>query len=344
MKEINVDIIHDELFKEKPLLAYSESNDYLTWKKQIEEKYLEFLGMKVIEENICDLNPEIESVEEFDEYTKVRYVFESEKNSLVPAYLLIPKLGKKKYPLLIALQGHTTGFHISLGISKYPDIDSHYIDTHDYGVYAVKQGFITLCIEQRGMGERTTKKDIRQPALQCGCYHTAMTALLLGRTIIGERVWDIHRSIDSLKELKQYKDLCDFDDITVLGHSGGGTATYYAACYDKRIKMAISSCSISTYKDSIGDYWHCSCNYIPNIARYMDMGELACLIAPRKLIIINGEEDKIFPLEGAKQVYSTIEKIYEKEGVKNNCRFVIIPEKPHYFDKNLTFSAIKDLR
>ena len=48
MKEINVDIIHDELFKEKPLLAYSESNDYLTWKKQIEEKYLEFLGMKVV--------------------------------------------------------------------------------------------------------------------------------------------------------------------------------------------------------------------------------------------------------------------------------------------------------
>ena len=86
--------------------------------------------------------------------------------------------------------------------------------------------------------------------------------------------------------------------------------------------------------------WHCSCNYVPHSARYFDMGELAALIAPRKLLVSVGEIDEIFPLAGAKEVYSVIEKIYEKEGAKENCRLVIFPNKAHYFDKVETFGNL----
>lgn len=40
------------------------------------------------------------------------------KNYRIPAYLLIPKQGRERYPLAIALQGHTSGFHNSVGIIK----------------------------------------------------------------------------------------------------------------------------------------------------------------------------------------------------------------------------------
>ena len=51
-RNINVDLNHDELFaNSKPLLAFSKSNDYQSWKEQIREKYIELLGLKEIENN-----------------------------------------------------------------------------------------------------------------------------------------------------------------------------------------------------------------------------------------------------------------------------------------------------
>ena len=37
-------------------------------------------------------------------------------------------------------------------------------------------------------------------------------------------------------------------------------------------------------------------------------------------------------------------KIYEKENAADNCRLVIYPDKPHYFDKKVTFSELKKMR
>ena len=340
MKTINNDVIHEQLLSQKPILAYDEKNDYAEWKQKVGEKYIELLGLDSIQKNACDIKVEIEERVETDEYTRYRYVFESEKGCFVPCYLLIPRAQKQKFPVCICLQGHTTGFHISIGEKKY-DQDDKSLETSTFALDAVKNGYAALAIEQRGMGERTTLREDRGASLTCGCMFTAMTALMLGRTLIGERVWDVSKAIDSLE---YFKDKLDLNDITLLGTSGGGTATYYAACYDKRIKVAVPTCAICTYKDSIGDMWHCTCNYIPSIAKYFDMGELSALIAPRKLLVCNGEIDPIFPLSGTKEVYSVIEKIYEKEGVPENCQLKVYPNKPHYFDKEITFPALNKLR
>ena len=340
MKLIDNDIIHENLLKNTPILAYNEQNDYADWKAMVKQKYVELLGLDVIAKNACDIKIEIEEVVKKEEYTRYRYVFESEKGCFVPCYLLIPREKKEKFPVCICVQGHTTGFHISIGEAKYEQ-DPESLETSTFALDAVKNGYAALAIEQRGMGERTTRQQKRGPALQCGCYFTAMTALMLGRTLIGERVWDVSKGIDSLD---YFKDKLDLDDITMVGNSGGGTATYYSACYDERIKIAAPTCAISTYRDSIGDLWHCSCNYIPKIAQYFDMGELSALIAPRKLLVGVGEIDPIFPLRGTKEVYSVIEKIYKKENAENNCKLAVFPQKPHYFDKIRVFSELKILK
>lgn len=340
MRLIDNDIIHENLLRKKPLLAYDEANDYQKWKGQVREQYIKMLGLDVIQENACDIQIEIEETVQKDGYTRYRYVFESEKGCPVPCYLLIPDTGKEKYPVCICVQGHSTGFHISIGEKKY-DEDEHTLKTSTYALDAVKHGFAALCIEQRGMGERTTRQPRRGPALTCGCYYTAMTALMAGRTLIGERVWDVSKGIDSLS---YFAEKLDLDDISVIGNSGGGTATYYSACYDERIKVAASCCAVCTYRDSIGDMWHCSCNYVPSSARYFDMGELAALIAPRKLLLCNGGVDEIFPIEGTKEVYSVIEKIYAQEGAKGHCKLVIHPDKPHFFDKVVNFAELVKMR
>jgi hypothetical protein len=57
-------------------------------------------------------------------------------------------------------------------------------------------GGAALCLEQRSFGERRERKQ-RQVA-PAGCQDAAMHALLLGRTLIGERVYDVDRAIDYL--------------------------------------------------------------------------------------------------------------------------------------------------
>ena len=47
-KEINVDLIHENLFNEKPLLAYSDKVDYSSWKEEMRKKYIELLGLDLI--------------------------------------------------------------------------------------------------------------------------------------------------------------------------------------------------------------------------------------------------------------------------------------------------------
>ena len=197
MREINNDIVHEYLLDKKGILAFDVNADYNNWKQKIREKYISLLGLDVIEQNACEIKVDIEEVVDKGEYIRYRYVFESEKDCFVPCYLLIPKGEKKKYPVCICVQGHTTGFHISIGETKY-DEDEIYIKTSTFAIDAVKNGYAALAIEQRGMGERTTPYQNRGRQKTCGCTYTAMTALLLGRTIIGERVWDVSKAIDSL--------------------------------------------------------------------------------------------------------------------------------------------------
>ena len=336
MKVINNDIIHDYLLQREPILRYNENVDFDVWREEVREKFNELLCMDEIAKNACEIKVEIEDEVKKDGYTRYRYTFESERGCTVPCYLFIPDTGKKKYPVMICLQGHATGFHISIGETKYPG-DEEYIATHAYALDAVKNGYAAICIEQRGLGERqpSTQERGRINGPGCPCQFTAMTALMAGRTLIGERVWDVSKAIDSLSAF----DVLDLDDITCVGNSGGGTATYYSACFDTRIKVAIPSCAVCTYRDSIGDMWHCTCNYIPKTAKYFDMGELAALIAPRKLMVVNGKIDPIFPIKGTREVYSVIEKIYKKAGAEGNCE-LLEHEREHYFDNKLIFGKV----
>lgn len=51
----------------------------------------------------------------------------------------------------------------------------------------------------------------------------------------------------------------------------------------------------------------------------MDMGDMAAAIAPRKLIVIHGKDDPIFPEKGVRAAFDTIERIYRAAGVPENC-------------------------
>lgn len=339
--ERNGVVCHDLLVKKiMPKLSFDDQADFGLWKASVQEKLTEVLGMKEIAKNACPMSVNVVSREQKDGYTQVRFEFESEYGAIVPCYLLTPDGCNKKTPVVITLQGHNKmGVHSSIGDALCHETLDYDTGRGMFAVQAVRRGCIALAIEQRGMGERkalnTFDRRISFNPANENCYYEAMTALFMGRTLIGERCWDIMRAIDMLAQFP----LCDTDKIVVTGNSGGGTASYYAACLDERIKICVPSCAFCTYEESILKYAHCSCNYIPGAYQWFDMQDLACLIAPRKLAIVAGEYDTAFKVKGVKTGYQTVEKIFEKAGEKNGCR-LIITEKGHFWCDDIVWAVI----
>lgn len=327
MNKFSPDICHENALRNvKPKLAFDETAPYEPWRDAVKEKLTELLGD--MPERV-PLNLQIEWEKEHDTFIEKRIVFDSEEDTSVPCHLWVPKNAKKPCPVIICLQGHSNGMHTSMGRKLYPtDVEG---GDRDFAVQIVNEGYAALVLEQRAFGERFTEKslvsndapELRKIQMQTrtSCFYPSLTALLVGRTLLGERVWDISRAIDAIAEFPEL----DYDRVACMGNSGGGTATYYAACMDERIKIAIPSCAICTFIESIGIIRHCSCNYIPNMAKYFDMGELAACVAPRKLLMVSGEQDNGFFIKGARDAYAVIEKIYAKAGCPDNCKLVVGP-------------------
>ena len=311
--EIRGDMCHELLScSARRELGYTGKRDYNSWRKQVKEKFDELLGINEIRRNACQIVPEIVKEEQKDGYKQIRFEFESERGAQVPCYLLIPDSKKdKKFPLVITLQGHSTGFHNSIG-EPHDDADAEYGATRGkFAVQAVKHGYAALAIEQRAMGERISDRhpfDVRM------CAFAALTAFQLGRTLVGERAWDVSKAIDAL-EILNYPQI-DLDKIAITGSSGGGTASYYSGCFEERIKLVVPNCSVCSYETSTMAVYHCACNYIPNVCNYFEMGDFACLIAPRNLIISTGRRDRIFPIHGVQRTFDTVQSIYKDAGAK----------------------------
>ena len=319
----------------EPSMRYTGDVPFSEWQKAAREKLRELLGMdKIIRPDDLDFN--IEYKTELDEYTEYRFTIESEEGYTFPSVMRVPNTNKESYPLIICLQGHSTGFHISLGNPIFDD-DEVTISggDRDFVVRAVKEGYAAIAVEQRNFGECGGKKTGGP-----NCHVSTMSALLSGRTTIGERAHDVSCVIDAVTE---NFDFINKDEILLMGNSGGGTATYYTACLDERIKLAMPSCAVCTYKHSIAAMEHCVCNFVPNIANYFDMGDLAGLIAPRELIVVNGKKDNIFPDEGVRESYEIIKKMYEAAGAPDACALVTGPEG-HRFYADLAWPVLHEMR
>lgn len=299
----------------KPEKRYT-GGDFAAWQKETRAHLSSLLGMDTILKNKPEGDTFALAYEKKEAtYIEYRFTLSSEVGYTFPCVLRIPSNVSRPMPLMICLQGHSTGMHISLGKPIYPGDEAMIAGgDRDFAVRAVKEGFAALCVEQRNFGECGAKENG-----ETNCHVSSMTALLLGRTTIGERVADVSCAIDAALT---HFDCFDKEKLILMGNSGGGTATVYAACLDERIAFAMPSCAVCTYRHSIAAMEHCVCNFIPGIANELDMGDLAGLIAPRRLLIVNGKDDPIFPDVGVRESYEIAKALYAVAGVPDRVALV----------------------
>ena len=313
--------LEHELRGARPSMRYV-GGDFTAWQTEARAKLKEILGIP-LERTEPDLRIEFDRDEEG--FREIRFLFASEPDVDVVCHLLLPHGADEnnKVPLVICLQGHTTGMHISLGRAKY-EKDKNDIagGDRDFAIQVIRRGQAALTLEQRGFGERGGSES------EFLCTQLGLASMLLGRPLVGQRCHDISCAIDLLEE---YFPQVDTGCIALLGNSGGGTATIYAAAVEERISAAIPSCAVCGYTESIGLQRHCVCNYVPNIMKYFDMGDLGALVAPRKLIVVNGQNDKIFPIGAANEQYEVTKAAYEAAGCPENVCHIVGAEGHRFY-------------
>ena len=326
---------HEIIKSINPTLRYDGTMPFELWQNDARAKLAELLGMSNLRP-AKDRKFNIEYKHDEDGYSEYRFTLESEEGYAFPCVMRVPSGISGKLPVMICLQGHSTGMHISLGKAIFQrDADLIAGGDRDFVVRAVKEGFVAVAVEQRNFGECGGHPEKGVPM----CHVSSMNNLLIGRTTIGERVLDVSCVID---ELIANFDFIDEENICLMGNSGGGTATFYAACLEPRISLAMPSCAVCTYKHSIAAMEHCVCNFIPGVADYFDMGDLAGLIAPRPLIVVNGKDDPIFPKDGVEESYEIIKRMYDAAGASDKCRLVT-GDGGHRFYADISWPVVKEL-
>ena len=319
-----------------PSMRYKDGEDFAQWQVNARARLCELLGfdnMKRAEDDKFTVEYNIQT----EDYTECRFTLQSEEGYIFPVVMRVPSDIKGKMPVMLALQGHSTGMHNSFGKPIFAKDERFLAEgDSDFVVRALKEGCIGVAIEQRNFGECGGNAQTGEPE----CHISTMNAILLGKTTIGERVLDVMCVIDALIK---YFDFIDTDNIMLMGESGGGTATLYAAAVDERISLAMPICAVCTYKHSIAAMHHCVCNFVPGIAKYFDMCDITGLIAPRKLVVVNGRYDNIFPDEGVRETYEETKRLYKAAGVPDNCALVT-GEGGHRFYADAAWPVVHKLQ
>jgi len=307
--------------------------------------------------------PEIVRREDRGDYVQEYVTFQTTPDLRVPAYVLIPKQAKRPAPGIVLLHCHG-GFYV-WGKEKVVELEGEPAALTDYkrqlyggrsiGAELARRGYVVLTIDMFYWGERRmlleddpasyrdplamTKDDIAafNRRSQQGEQLVARSLLAAGITWPGVMLWDDLRTLDYLASRPEV----DAKRLGCVGLSVGGYRSFLLAALDPRIKAAIDVGWMSSYGfhirqhvvNSIGLTFH-----IAGLYRYLDLPDLAALIAPRSVLVINGSKDRLFPPEGVQAAFAKIEQCYRKAGAteRQRCRLY---DAPHEFNAEMQSDA-----
>ncbi len=301
---------------------------FRSWQKHFRADLEKTLGVDRMRREMKDFVPTATRLdcEDLGFATRERWEIRTEPDVLLPIVILRPKDIQGKVPVMITPHGHSKNTEMYAGI-YWNESDRELAEDGERNIawQAVQEGFIAIAPTARAFGKTRTRLDLAADAT-CSCHDYMLQDQLVGRTPVGDRVWDIMKIIDwALAELP-----ADPDRVIVSGHSGGGTATLYAGAVDTRIALCLPSGSFSSYEESIGTQRHCECNYLPGIMNLGNMGDVAGLVAGRHLCIIQGKDDGIFPEHGVRSEFAKTEEIFKAAG-KGSCALAVCDGGHRYY-------------
>jgi hypothetical protein len=297
--------------------------DVKPWQDKLRKKVTELLGIEDILSSRG--KPEVEMQDPSDIKTipgiKVEYIYiKSWLGTWIPAFILKPeKPAKARLPAFVCLHGHGENKDSMTGIWNKGGGATR------AGIDLARMGYITISIDHWGWNER----GYAQHRYDGNEAKYNLNLLLYGRTINGLRIQDAIRCVDYLHT----RDDVDTGKIGCIGLSLGGTLTMYTSAIDERIGLTVVEGYANTFKESIVDIPHCSCNYIPGLLKHAEMPDVLGLVAPRPMYWVTGAQDTIFPVAAFNMAKTQVEYLYKMLGVPGSFATYVHPRGHEYLGK-----------
>lgn len=213
---------------------------------------------------------------EKDNYRVEKLVYESEPGIVVPALLFIPRRRSERSPAVIYVHGEGKG----AGGAPEGDIPR-----------LAARGYVVLAVDVRGCGEtRPVPNDdqSRDVYRYFGHYDSAMTAILIGKTLVGMRAEDIVRGVDMLAARPEV----DGQQINGFGVGSGALTLLHAAVLDERIKKVALDRMLVSYHSAVTHKLHRDVleSVVPGALKAYDLPDLAAALAPRAVWILDAQD------------------------------------------------------
>ncbi|WP_435361725.1 alpha/beta hydrolase family protein [Haloarchaeobius sp. DFWS5] len=293
---------------------------FTEWQRQFRNDLRTVLGLYVVERTArVTPNPHRHEVDVVDDHERQRWSLRTEPDWRLPFSIMLPADAEPPFPVVLTVHGHTDfGTDVSMGVAATEDARRQIaVERRDIARQAVDNGFAAVVPAVRGFGALEATGPRWEGERSCtALQHVAQ---LFGRTLAGDRVWDILRVLDFVADAPQF----DSDRIGITGHSGGGAVALFASALDERLSVASVNSYLCAVEQSIVGIDHCACNYVPGLATLGDLPDIAGLVAPRPLVVTAGRDDSIFPIKGVRVAFDRVQTMYDAVGRTEDCTLFV---------------------
>ena len=339
---------------------HSQFRNLSSWQRTARARVLEHLFYSP-----AAVPPEPEVIRRSDrgDYIEEYLTFRTTPDLRVPAYVLIPKNATRPAPGLVVLHCH--GGAYVWGKEKVVAVENEHpvlsqfkqqlYEGTSIATELVRRGYVVITIDMFYWGERrmlleddpaSYRERERMSADEIAVFNrrssqseqlVARSLMTAGITWSGVMLWDDLRTLDYLASRPEV----DRQRLGCVGLSVGGYRSFLLAALDPRIRAAVDVGWMTSFASNLRRYVLNTVGltfHIPGLYRYLDLPDLAALIAPRSVLVINGSRDGLFPRDGVDKAFQKIEACFRKAGVpeRQRCRLY---DAPHQFNREMQAEA-----
>jgi len=251
-----------------------------------------------------------------------RVVYRSEADIVVPGLLFRPE-GKGPHPGLVFVHGQGKEAAVASG----------------WAAHLARKGFVVLAIDCRGVGETAPppQRDGGHPydAFLLGSQaNIARSALYVGRSLLGMRALDVIQGAAYLRGRG------DVQGVGVVGTGAGALLALYAGALNGDVDYVVAHRMLYACRALTEGLFHSHpfSLFLPGVLKEYDLGDVAGLMAPRPLLLINPVDELERPAEagGVDGEYEVARSVYKALGAPGGFSVV------RTWSEDETFRVIED--
>lgn len=291
--------------------------------------------LKLLDRPRVELAPEVKPPAGTNGLRATHFSFAAEAGVRVPGLLLKRAETQGRRPVVIVMHG--TGANKESQLSLLTDL--------------AKRGFFAVAIDGRHHGART------KAGSGSAEYHEAILNAWFGSKklpFLYDTAWDVMRLVDYLGT----RDDVDAARIGLIGFSKGGMEGYLAAAADPRIAVVVPCIGVQSFKWALdNENWRSRVEtfkpaieaaakdegetvsaafvrrfydrVVPGIYGQFDGPAMLPLIAPRPLLVINGDADMRTPMPGVNECLTAARAAYRAASAEPKLQVILQPQTGH---------------